>query len=77
MFRIQSYDSIICEFYCIAFVEHMIAGKTLLNCTNSFFPNDFKKNDKIYKSTLRTNMVKENVSLDFILENKDETRNLF
>ena len=47
MFRIQSYDSIICEFYCIAFVEYMIAGKTLLNCTSSFFLNDFKKNDEI------------------------------
>ena len=28
IFRIQYDDSIICGFYCIAFIEHMIAGKT-------------------------------------------------
>ena len=32
---------------CIIFIEHMIAGKTLLDYTNLFSPNDYKKNDKI------------------------------
>ena len=36
-----------CGFYCIAFIEHMQAGKTLLDYTNLFFPNDYKKNDNI------------------------------
>ena len=36
-----------CGFYCTAFIEYMIAGKTLLDYTNSFSPNDYKKNDKI------------------------------
>ena len=36
-----------CEFYCIAFIEHMIAGKTLLYYTNLFSPNGYQKNDKI------------------------------
>ena len=31
IFRIQSGDSIKCGFYCIAFIEYMKAGKTLLN----------------------------------------------
>ena len=36
-----------CGFYCIAFTEYMIVGKTLLDDTNLFCPNDYKKNDKI------------------------------
>ena len=36
-----------CRFYCITFLEYMLAGKTLLDDTNSFSPNDYKKNDKI------------------------------
>ena len=35
------------RFYCIAFIEHMIAGKTLLDYTNLLSPNDYQKNDKI------------------------------
>ena len=39
-----------CGFYCIAFIEYMLAGKTLLDYTNLFSPNDYKKNDtRIYK----------------------------
>ena len=47
IFRIQDNDYIMCEFYCIAFIEYMVAGKTLLDYTNSFSLNDYKKNDKI------------------------------
>ena len=36
-----------CGFYCIAFIEYMLAGKTSLNDTNLFSLNDYKKNDKI------------------------------
>ena len=37
-------------FYCVAFVEDMVAGKTLLDYTILFSPNDYKKNGKkIYK----------------------------
>ena len=50
IFRIQDNDSIMCGFYCIAFREYMLAGKTLLDYTNLLSPNDYKKNDKrIYK----------------------------
>ena len=47
IFRIQDSESIICGFYCIAFIEYMLAGKTLLDYTNLFSPNDYKKNGKI------------------------------
>ena len=36
-----------CGFCCIAFIECMIARKTLLNYANLFSPNNYKKNDKI------------------------------
>ena len=34
-------------FYCTAFIEYMLAGKTLLDYTNLFSPNGYKKNEKI------------------------------
>ena len=46
IFRIQDDDYVMCGFYCIAFIEFMVAGKTL-GYTNLFSPNDYKKNDKI------------------------------
>ena len=46
IFRIQAYDSIMCRYFCIGFINLMIAGKTLTNFTDLFSPNDFKKNMK-------------------------------
>ena len=34
IFRVQDNECIICGFYCIAFIEYMLTGKTLLDCTN-------------------------------------------
>ena len=67
-----------CGFYCIAFVEYMLAGKTLLDYTSLFYQNYYKKNDKISTlsmSILKTNMTEE-ASLDFRLEKIDETRKI-
>ena len=36
-----------CGFYCIAFIEYLLAGKTLLDYASLFSPNDYKKNYKI------------------------------
>ena len=49
IFRIQAYDSIMCEYFCIEFINYMLKGKTLLDYTNLFSPNDFKKNDRVIK----------------------------
>ena len=49
IFRLQAYDSIMCEYYCIEFINYMLKGKTLLDYTNLFSPNDFKKNDQVIK----------------------------
>ena len=47
IFRIQDNDSIMCGYYCTAFIEYMLAGETLLYNTNLLSPNDYKRNDKI------------------------------
>ena len=47
IFRIQSDDSVMCGFYCIVIVEYIISGKTLLDYSNLFSPNDYQKKDKI------------------------------
>ena len=47
IFRIQTYDSIMCRYFCISFIDFMLAGKTLTEFTNLFSPNNFKKNDDI------------------------------
>ena len=47
IFRTKDNESIMCGFYCIAFIEYMLAGKTLLDYTNLFSPNDYKNNGKI------------------------------
>ena len=45
IFRIQAGDSIMCEYFCIAFIDFMFKGKTLTEYANLFSPYDFKKND--------------------------------
>ena len=47
IFRIQAYDSIMCGYFCIGFIDVMLARKTLTEFTNLFPPNNFKKNDDI------------------------------
>ena len=41
IFRIQAYDSIMCGYFCIGFIDFMLAGKTLTEFTNLFSPNNF------------------------------------
>ena len=41
--RIQAYDSIMCRYFCIGFIDFMLAGKVLTEFTNLFQPNNFKK----------------------------------
>ena len=45
-FRIQGNKSIMSGFYCITLIEYMLAVKTLLDYTNLFSPNDYKKMTK-------------------------------
>ena len=39
-----------CGYFCIGFIDFMLAGKKFTDFTNSFSPYDFKKNDDIILS---------------------------
>ena len=47
IYRIQAYDLIMCGYFFNGFVDFMLRGKSLLNYTNLFSPNEREKNDKI------------------------------
>ena len=47
IFRVQAYDSVMCGYFCIGFIDFMFKGKTLTEYTNLFLPNNFEKNDDI------------------------------
>ena len=47
MYRIQAYDSIMCRYLCIGFIDLMLKGKSFLEHANLFSSNEYKKNDKI------------------------------
>ena len=46
-FRIQANNSIMCGYYCIGFIDYMLAGKTLIDYASLFSPYDFEKNGNI------------------------------
>ena len=47
IYRTQAYDSTICRYLCIGFIDFMLKDKSLLDYTNLFSPNEYEKNDKI------------------------------
>ena len=56
IFRIQAYDSIMCGYFCIGFINFMFNGNSLTDFTNLFSPNDFKKNDDIILNNFLANL---------------------
>ena len=56
IFRIKVYDSIMCGYFCIGFIDFMLAGKTITDFTNLFSPNNFKRNDDITLNCFMTNV---------------------
>ena len=43
IYRIQAYDSIMCGYFCIGFINFMFNGNSLTDYANLFSPNDFRK----------------------------------
>ena len=43
IFRIQAYNSIMCGYFCISFIDFILVGKNLTEFTSLFSPNNFKK----------------------------------
>ena len=50
IFWVQANNSVMCSYFCIGFIDFMLAGKKLVDYTSLFFPHDFKKNDSIILS---------------------------
>ena len=47
IFRVQTNDSVMYGYFCIGFIDFMLAGKKLTDYTNLFSPHHFKKYDSI------------------------------
>ena len=47
IYRIQAYDSIMGEYFCIVSIDFILKGKSLLEHTNLFSPNEYEKKSKI------------------------------
>ena len=54
----QEYDSMKCGYFCIGFIDFMLAGKTLTEFTNLFSANNFKKNDDTILINMTINISK-------------------
>ena len=45
IYRVQATNSVMCGYFCIRFIDFMLASKTLIDYKNLFSPYDFNKND--------------------------------
>ena len=50
IFHIQANNSVMCGYFCIGFIDFMLAGKKLTDFMSMFSPDDAKKNDEIILS---------------------------
>ena len=50
IFRVQANNSVLCEYFCIGFIDFMLVGKKSTDFTNLFSPYDLEKNDNIILS---------------------------
>ena len=47
IFRVQANNSVMCGYFCIEFIDFMLACKKFIGFTSLFSPYDFKKNENI------------------------------
>ena len=55
IFRIQAYDSMMCGYFCIGFINFMLEGKSLTEYKNLFSSNNVIENDDIILSYFMSN----------------------
>ena len=53
IFQIQANNSVMCGYFCIGFIDFMLADKKLTDFTNLFSPYDFDKNGQIILSSFK------------------------
>ena len=46
IYRMQGYNSVMCGYFSIRFIDFILKDKILLEYTNLFSPNQYKRNDK-------------------------------
>ena len=46
-YRKQAFNSIMCQYVCIGFIDFMLKGESLSECINLFSPKEYNKNNKI------------------------------
>ena len=56
IFRIQAYDSVMCGYFWVRFIDFMLKGKSSTDFTNLFSPNGFKKNDNIILNYIKNDL---------------------
>ena len=42
IYRIQAYHSIMCGYFCVGFIDFVLKGRSWLEYTNLFSPNDYE-----------------------------------
>ena len=50
IFQVQANNSVICGYFCIGFIDFMLADKKLTDFTSLFSPHNFDKNDNVILS---------------------------
>ena len=48
VYRIKAYDSIMCRYFGIGFFNFILKSESLLEYTNLFSPNEYKKHDNVF-----------------------------
>ena len=56
IFRIEKYDTVMCGYICIGFIDFMHKDKTFTDFTYLFSPNNFNRNDDIILKYFITNV---------------------
>ena len=58
-----------CGYFSIGFIDFMLKSKSLLEYTNLFSPNEYKKNDKIILNFFQSNLNKLKCIVMFAINN--------
>ena len=53
IFRVQANNSVMSEYFCIGFIDFMLAGKELTDFMSMFSPYGFEKTDNIILSLFK------------------------
>ena len=53
IFQVKENNLVMCGYFCTAFIDFMLAGRTLVDYNSLFSPHDFNKNDSIILSYIK------------------------